>query len=231
MSILLFVGYQTFFTRTPTCNDGVRNGSETGVDCGGSCALICEDQSRLPTLLWSRAFEAAPQFYTAAAYVQNPNIGSGAKRVRYSFRLFDDKNEFVVEREGFVDIPPTQTVPILETSIDVGNRTVARTLFEFTSDPVWVKVPANSLPTLRLAEQKLTADGTRLSANLVNDTLFDANNVTVVAVVFDNAGVARAASKTFIQKVPRQSAEPIIFTWPKGFEGVARAEITILPAF
>ncbi|MBL0025177.1 MAG: hypothetical protein IPO98_09285 [Saprospiraceae bacterium] len=22
----------------PTCNDGIKNGNETGVDCGGSCA-------------------------------------------------------------------------------------------------------------------------------------------------------------------------------------------------
>lgn len=25
-------------TNTPTCNDGIRNGDETGIDCGGSCA-------------------------------------------------------------------------------------------------------------------------------------------------------------------------------------------------
>ncbi len=25
----------------PTCNDGIRNGNETGVDCGGSCPLAC----------------------------------------------------------------------------------------------------------------------------------------------------------------------------------------------
>ncbi len=26
----------------PTCNDGIQNGNETGIDCGGSCSTICE---------------------------------------------------------------------------------------------------------------------------------------------------------------------------------------------
>ena len=29
-------------TETPTCNDGIQNGDETGIDCGGSCANSCD---------------------------------------------------------------------------------------------------------------------------------------------------------------------------------------------
>ena len=230
-TVLLFIGWQTFFTAPPTCQDGFRNGTETGVDCGGSCSLVCVSQARAPVLLWARAFPSGPERYTAAAYIQNSNIGAGAKNVRYSFRLFDDKNALVVEREGFIDIPPIQTVPIIETNIDVGNRTVSRTLFEFTSEPVWNTMPADALPALRITEQNLTADGTRLSASIVNSTLEDVHGVEAAAVVFDQNGVARAASKTRVEKIARQSSEPIIFTWSSGFEGVTRAEITILPSF
>ncbi|WP_165872219.1 glycosyl hydrolase [Tenacibaculum sp. M341] len=35
-------------TSTPTCNDGIQNGDETGIDCGGSCPYTC-DTSELPT--------------------------------------------------------------------------------------------------------------------------------------------------------------------------------------
>jgi hypothetical protein len=230
-AIFVFVVWQTFFTNPATCSDGLRNSKETGVDCGGSCALVCQDEARAPTVLWARAFETGPTTYTAAAYVENQNRGAGAKRVAYTFQIFDDKNLLVVEREGVIDLPPIQTVPIVETNIDVGNRTVVRTLFAFATVPVWNKIPASALPQLRLAEQNLAADGTRLSAMGVNDSLQDAENLVIVAVVFDTNGVARAASKTIVNKVGRKSSAPIIFTWPTGFEGVSRAEITILPSF
>lgn len=231
LAVISYVVWVAFLTQTPTCQDGAQNGNETGIDCGGSCALVCADEAKPPRLLWVRSFPQAPQRYSAAAYIQNANIGSGAKQVRYSFRLFDDKNSLVTEREGYADIPPIQTVPILETNIDVGNRMVARALFEFTSEPTWKKVSADALPPLRIIDQSLTADGTRLTGALVNDTLEEVRDLTLVAVVFDNSGVARAASRTVIPRLARQSSEPIIFTWPTGFEGVARAEITILPAF
>ncbi len=32
----------------PTCNDGIQNGDETGIDCGGSCSNVCLSQINLP---------------------------------------------------------------------------------------------------------------------------------------------------------------------------------------
>ena len=29
----------------PTCTDGIQNGGETGIDCGGSCPLKCDSES------------------------------------------------------------------------------------------------------------------------------------------------------------------------------------------
>ncbi|NJL77030.1 MAG: T9SS type A sorting domain-containing protein [Saprospiraceae bacterium] len=34
---------------TPTCSDGIQNGNETGVDCGGSCAPCMMDECTVPT--------------------------------------------------------------------------------------------------------------------------------------------------------------------------------------
>ena len=40
LAVVLFVGLVVFY-EAPTCFDGKRNGTEEGVDCGGSCDLIC----------------------------------------------------------------------------------------------------------------------------------------------------------------------------------------------
>jgi hypothetical protein len=232
-SLGVFV-WQTFFVSAPLCSDGVQNGTESGVDCGGTCAALCPDVARAPVILWSRSFLTSPHTYSAAAYIQNNNIasGAGAKGVHYSFQLLDDKNILIAEREGVIDIPPSQIVPIIEQGIDAGNRVVARTFFTFSKvDPIlWKKIPTASLQKLRIAETSSYENG-RLSATIANDALDDARRVQVIAVLFDGDGVARAASKSIVSKIARKSSEKIIFTWPEEFEGIRRAEVTVLPSF
>ncbi len=228
-AVLLLTVYLQFFTDAPTCFDGKFNGNEKGIDCGGSCALFCADQTRSPVVLWSRSFEVSPHTYTAAAYVQNPNPGAAARNVAYSFQLFDDKNLLVTERVGVINIPPLQTVPFIDPNINVGNRTVARALFAFSEEPVWQKVGA--MPALRVTNQYLSEDGSQLSATIANESIENADKVTVTAVLFDRDGVARAASRSILPLIPRKGSQDVTFTWPGGVKNIIRAEITVLPSF
>lgn len=220
--------WRIFFVAVPQCFDGVQNGAEHGVDCGGACALICAHEAAAPVVLWSRSFETAPSTYTAVAYIQNKNVGAVARNVRYTFQIFDDKNLLVVERTGTTTIPPALTVPIVESNINVGNRTVARTLFAFADVPVWKKVEVE-LPLLRTTNQSLARDGSRLSATIVNESLIDARKVAAVAVLFDAAGVAKDASRSIVD-IPRKGSKEVVFTWSSGVPGIVRAELTVLPS-
>ena len=232
---LAWGGYQYFFTAPPSCFDGVQNQNERGVDCGGPCSLVCTGDARPLVVLWARPFEVVPPSatsgqtgsYTAAAYVQSGNLSSGAKSVPYSFQLFDSENSLVVERDGVIDIPPTEIVPIVETGINTGTRTATRALFAFGAVPVWHSV---SVPMLHITNQVLASDGSRLSATLTNDTLLPVQGVTVDAVLFDASSTALAASKSVVD-VPQKGTQNVIFTWPNGTPGVIRAEITVLPPF
>lgn len=227
--VVLAVVYITFFNAAPTCFDNAQNGTETGVDCGGGCSALCKSETHAAKVLWSRVFLVGAGNYTAAAYVQNPNPGAGAKRVPYSFQLFDSANSLVLEKTGTVDLPPVQTIPIIVTGIDTGTRAVSKTLFSFGEEPQWAKV--GSLPVMRLGNQFLAADASQLTATLSNESLQDASKVEVDAVLFDRQGVARAASRTQIGKLPRKSSQQIVFTWPGGVPDIVRAEITVLPSF
>ncbi len=228
LAVLLLYIYEHFFTSAPTCFDGKFNGDERGIDCGGSCALFCKQDTRAPIVLWSRAFEVAPNTYTAAAYVQNPNPGAVARSVAYSFQLFDDNNALVTERVGVINIPPVQTVPFIDPNINVGNRTVAKAIFSFSANPVWTKIGA--LPALRTTNQYLSPDASQLRATVVNDSIEDADKVTVAAVLFDSNGPARAASRSILGTIPHKGSQNVVFTWPMGVPNIVHAEITILPS-
>lgn len=229
--ILLVAGYETFLTAPPTCFDGTQNAGETGVDCGGSCALVCPNVAHAPIVLWARAFQTAPGVYTAASYVQNNNVGAGARAVPYSFQLFDENNQLVVERDGVMDLPPSEVIPVVEPNISSGNRSVSRALFAFGSAPVWNKVPTGRVVPLITTGQQLSEDGSRLSATVVNNSTMDAPRFTVAAVLFDQEGIARGASKSIVPSLAHKSSQPVVFTWPTGVPNIVRAEITVLPSF
>jgi len=230
-TLLVVWVWLAFFNAPPTCFDGVQNGAERGVDCGGSCTLICAIDARAPVVLWSRIFETSPGVYTAAAYVQNANIGAGAREVPYLFQLFDADNSHVMERSGVTDLPPVQTIPIIEHNIVTGTRRATRVLFSFDAVPVWSTIQTDTIPRLRIAKQVLAPDGSRLSATISNDTVSDASHVTVVAVLFDVDGIARAASKSQIEYLQHKTSQDVVFTWPAGVSDIVRAELTILPYF
>ncbi|MDO8518510.1 MAG: hypothetical protein Q7S26_04455 [bacterium] len=232
--ILLIIAYETFFTAPATCFDGKQDGSETGVDCGGnSCSLICADAAHPPVVQWKRAFLTNPGVYSAVAYVQNNNIGAGARNVPYSFALYDSKNILVGHREGVVNIPPLQTVPIIESNIQVGNSVVAHTEFDFTDDPpaIWNKIPAGTYPQLIVSQPTHTGDYSKLSATLINNAVADVKNISVVAILYDQNNTAIETSKSVIPRIVGRSQESLVFTWPQGVPDTVRFEIIVLPSF
>lgn len=232
--VLLIFLYQTFFTSPATCFDGKQNNDETGVDCGGTaCSLICADAAHPPVVAWTRSFQTNPGFYNAVAYVQNNNVGAGARNVAYSFTLYDDKNILIGHADGIINIPPAQNTPIIESNINVGNSVVARTLFAFTNDPpaVWNKVPTGSYPQLSISQPTHASDYSKLSATLVNSNVADVRGVSVIAILYDQDNTSVATSKSLIPRVAGRSQVPVVFTWPQGVQGVVKSEIIVLPSF
>lgn len=231
--ILLIFIYETYFTAPPTCSDGKQNGDERGIDCGGSCALVCAADAHAPVVSWARAFRTSTSTYNAVAYVQNNNVGAGALGVQYSFQLFDAANILIAERDGVTNIPPLRIVPITESNINTGSRIVARTLFAFTNDPpaVWNKVPAGSYPQLTVTQPTHNDNYSRLDATLVNNNVGDVKTVAVVAIIYDADDVALATSKSVLQRVAGRSQQQVVFTWQGGVSGAVRFEIIVIPAF
>ncbi len=229
--ILVSVGWQLFFVKTPMCNDGVQNGSETGVDCGGTCSLICADAARDPVVLWRLPFKTDTNLYTVAAYLRNPNANAGAKNVPYSFSLFDAQNILISQKEGSIDLPPTQIIPVIETNINVGSRVVSRVEFAFGDKPVWKKISPDSIPALRASAPVPNEDYSRVSTTVFNDSVTEARNTVVDVILFDADGTALAASKSLINRIAGKSSQSVVFTWPVGAPTAVRAEVRILPAF
>lgn len=217
------IGVPAYFIvkKPPTCFDGKLNQDERGVDCGGVCSLVCRQDTAPLAVLWSRTFFVSGSVYNSVAYVENPNANAIALNVPYVFRVFDEQNILITERTGRTNIMDNGIVPVFEGAIDMGWRKPARTFFEFTQQPVWVKKP--TLPHLTVSTRSIQNTDTtpRLEAQIYNDEVYDVRTIEVVATIFDEKENAIAASRTIVPLLSGQDSKSLIFTWPRPFEGTS----------
>lgn len=218
-----------FLKVEPTCFDNKLNGDEKGIDCGGSCVLVCPFESRDLTISWQRVFRVVPGVYSALAYVENQNIGSGVYEIPYRFRLYDEKNLLVAERTGKTFVGPNDRFAIVETGFETGNRIPTQAFFEFLAPPIWQKIDdVFNRRLITVEEQKMENESTRprLTAVLENTTLEPLYNIEATAVIYNKEGNALQTGVTVVPEISAVSTQEIFFTWPEPIlETIGRIEV------
>lgn len=233
-AVILFFLYSIIspsFKTPASCFDGKQNGSELGLDCGGSCALLCPFQGKNIIIRWARSFPVTYNIYNAVAYVENQNVNSAVKSISYEFKFYDKDNVFITSRTGQTFIGPIGKFLIFEPSIDVGNRPVAKTLFAFTASPQWITIDkrASTFP-LFVRDVKLSDSSTspKIEAQIANDSIYKVSDLNVVALIYDKDGNVITTSKTYLESVDKNSSQTVFFTWPQSF-GVDVSRIEVFP--
>lgn len=235
--LLVIIGGIVFWRKAdtifmaPSCSDGLKNGDESGIDCGGTmCSTLCTSQVSEPTVLWKRSFAVTDDVYNAVAYIENKNAAA-TRAIAYEFRLYDANDILAARRTGVTVIPPLGRYAIVETGIQSGTATVAYTAFSFSSVPAkWERLPAQ-IASLRLTTGAATLDETgpfpKLTALVTNPSpTIELSNTIVAAVLFDANDNAVNVSRTLIPSLPGQRSAPVTFTWPRKLSApVVRYEI------
>jgi len=224
--IPVIVGAFLFFYKPPSCFDGKQNADEVGVDCGGSCELLCTVQTFPPTVVWERFFEVSPGVYNVVAYVENQNSNAGINNAQYSFKLFNRDNVLIGERKGSVSLDPKSILPIIENSLITLKQVPERVSFDFTSDLVFEKKEAKS-PSLIVKDEDYFVDNfPKVSAKIQNITLKPVFDIKIVVLLYDVFDNVVGSSNTFLEVVNGEDSRDITFTWPNSFkEEVTRIEI------
>lgn len=224
--------YKSFFNEEPTCFDGKQNQNERCVDGGGVCSRVCPMDAKTIVPRWSRVFNVSQGVWSVVAYVENQNPTAGVQKINYEFRVYDENNILAgTPLTGSTFIGPNERTAIFESPIDTGNRIPTEVFFKFTSAPEWITtdkkytVPQISSRNSSLVYNSVTKT-TQLSADVVNETLFDYQDIEMVVILYDEAGNALTASKTYVENLPQQTSQKIYFTWPQTFDrAVTRIEI------
>ncbi len=214
----------------PTCYDGKQNQGETAPDMGGPCPRLDPRQLKPLRVLWSRILKIRPGYYNMVTYVENRNEGAIAFDVPYKVRLVDADGITITEKNGVTDIYPGTIFPIFMGGIDTGYLDARRMFFDFLEKPVWYRTDGNPMEGLKISKQKIsfTRHSTRLSAEALNDSLQDKENIFFIATLFDKDGSAIAASQTYLPYLIAGKRAELTFTWP-GKPKKEAASVDIVP--
>lgn len=213
--------YFTYFYTPSSCFDGVLNQDEEGIDCGGSCALLC--QSPNISVMWARSIKVAPGVYHSVAMVRNPNTGASGT-VSYEVSLFDEDNILITRRGGALSIGPGEIAPLFEANIVTGERIPARTFVDVL--PGAFETTEREVSPVRVLNFDLDEEALRLTATIQNQGTARVADVRVIALLYNADDTLISASQTLSGTLDIGERKEVVFTWQEAFsEGVARTDI------
>ena len=234
LCLVILVGVPLFFFmhRAPTCTDTIMNGDESGVDCGGSCQLLCRNQS-LPMLSKGdpRLIEVATSTFETVIVVQNPNISASVDRAGFTFKLFSATSSVPLKViEGITFIPRSSTFALFEGPYVFEGARPIRSTFEWKQETLIWKRDQSMVPNLSVKNGILSNASTepRLDGSVKNNSLENILNIELVALITDPNSNIIGASKTFVENLPPGVENNLIFTWPRPFVGTTTS-VEILP--
>ncbi len=228
--IVLLASYPAYkiFYKAPTCFDAKQNGAETGVDCGGGCALMCAVDVKDPHIVWAKAFPINSS-YDIGVYVENVNTNAGIKSAHYTIRVFDDAGKVLAEKKGVTEIAPASTVLLFETGLTFSGAP-DRVDVSFDSNDLarWIKATSEPSPVVTKNQNLKNVDTKpRFDAVMVNtDPVNEVSNLSLGAVVYDSLRRPIAVSKTYVDRIAKRGEQNIFFTWPSPFSSTPENFIT-----
>jgi hypothetical protein len=219
--------------RPPTCFDGEQNGQETGVDCGGSCQLVCREEVRNVVVWWERPFQVrsgASNTYNLVGYIENQNLEFGLRELEYEFRVYNRDNLLIAEPVvGTTFVEPNRRSAIFAPSVATGAEEAYTVFLRLNDDQTWERTDQAFTHTLfEVGERDLRNQDSspRLTVPITNATFIDFDQVSVVAILYNEEGNAVASSQTYLDALGEGDTKQARFSWPEPFEEeISRIEI------
>lgn len=222
--IVLFLAVMTgvfylVYKPAPTCFDSSQNQNEEGVDCGGPCALVCQESAVSLKTYWARVFNLKDNLYDVAALVENENQNLGVRKLKYEFKLFDANNVLLIKREGETFVNPGEKFVIFESNIESSLAYPAvKAFLEMEDAPAWEKV-ATVPKVISVERVSFTNESTPvLRLNVKNNSFDNYQDIKINTVLSDANQNAFASSATFVDELLAGEKKEVFLTWPEVFQ-------------
>lgn len=204
--------------KEPSCSDGLQNQDEAGIDCGEACEHLCEADVTKPSVSYIRALEQNGRI-DVVALVENNEPRTFAKNVPYTVEVFSPEGALLGSKEGRMDIPAGEEVPIFIPGVAPSGVVIGRAFLSFEEGQFnWKRTDEErKLPRVDAIQADKVFEAPRVSALVFNPSATTHRDLVVIAVVRDTAGAIMAASQTLLEELRPEESEPVVFTWSVPF--------------
>lgn len=228
--VFVVVPYWWTHREIPTCFDGKQNAEERGIDCGGTCTLVCRADVRDLKILWARIFQSRSGVYDVVVSLENPNFNIAAPRVPYTITVKDASDRTITTLSGETWAGPNERFALFEGNIRTGDRIPTTAVVSFPSDVQWY-VAQKETELFEVVNKKLTSPekSPKLSATLRSKVPETIRNIMATVIVYDKDGTPIGASATKVEKLPQGGSAEMFFTWPHPFDYDAESESCATP--
>lgn len=220
------------FYTPPSCTDKTQNGDELGVDCGGSCTKLCSSSFiQIPGASWVRFREVAPQTYSIAAYIVNPNPRAAVDDVPYKITFYDKDGFDLRTINGTFSLTPGRSIVVFRTGVKITDQKPTRAVIEYPQSPDWY-LANDKLINLSITDKRYKEDknGSYLDVILKNDGNAPLSDLTIYAILKDADSNVIDFSQTIVDRIAPMSSAVAPFTWPASHNGeVISIEVVSVP--
>mgnify|MGYP001285568579 FL=1 len=198
-----------------TCFDGEQNGAESGIDCGGGCELVCENEARPLTVSFAQYVltDGRPD---VIAHITNPNTHADAISAEYLVEVYTDEGDLFARHDGVIDVPNESTRAIFIPRIASIAPTVARAFVTITEQTFFRAKDGPSLSVESFTWEDVSTEPT-LTVQIQGDLEESLRRIPFAATIFDIENTVLAVSKTVIDRIGIDESKEVIFTWNEGF--------------
>lgn len=225
--IFIFLGIVFFIfsiLHSPSCKDGIENGKEEGIDCGGECPQKCEKIPRLKELKISPITIIPYQGKCdLVAEITNANQEYGFDGVEYVFSIYKDKNK-IDQRSGKTYILPNEGIYLIETKIpceeipDKAELEIkGKEAKEFQEDGR----PKLEVLNKSFHYSKMADTFFEVNFQVANRSGYDFYSLDMRAIVVDESGNFIAINKSNINSIKSGEIRDFRIFWPSEFKGSA----------
>lgn len=217
-AVIVILGVGVFVLRdaifpAPTCVDHKQNGFESGIDCGGTCALVCSKDVSPLKVVWSKAVTVGANMYDLVALVTNANINNASPQLGYRFIVYDKNAIPITILNGTTTAPLDGKFPIVISGVPlkvVPNNVVVK----LNDGPHFTVKESPTAPTLRVTDRHFEGgEISRVYATLVNTKRLEINNLPVRVLLYDTNENVYAVGETIVPLIPKEGVKEVSFTW------------------
>ena len=171
----------------PSCFDGMRNGKEEGVDCGGSCQACVQT---LDLQVIDSGFVVSGRTVDAMARITNPNSGFGLSDFSYDFNFYDSGGAKIYSSKNRSFILPNESKYLVMQALPV--RSTPVTMQVEIGQSNWESLPGIPRVELLLPNPEVRAEGipffAQLTGVVINDSDLYFDEIKIAGVLRDFSG-------------------------------------------